>query len=763
MLVTRQPPARAAQKGIPSRGREGAIYLGASIALLGYAGATMFLLSQSITKIYGFPVSHDVRTQIEIALQACPMLAAIFMVLASPAREFLTERLIGRAQVVRPDRDNRIYRTAVTLAVNAILALAILAATAFALVAVCGPSRSALSPVTLWWVAGEFTFDLMLIGIFTTALYAVTRRLWLSLLLFTAYIAFVVFAGRHWGITSYIGFASGVPVLLTTYSDAPLYDAAGWMFRGYWACVALLLLSVLHFFSRAFGSRSQVLRPSLYFSIAALVLCVLAGVSIFRLQTYGLAKYKAASRFALPGSWKGEEGRLYLTRFKLLLNYTPREEAVAVRGSLQFANDTQSIHSAYFQLPALLHLDNLRVNGAGKYRTDVSAKYIRIQFENPLLPGKKAEVQYSGRIRAAGPFDLNVQAKVLPSGFFLTDSDFLLAARSISCIEPAQMKSRACGNTENYLTSDSASGEIIVTAPRELTVASPGEESIRSVDKATSEHVFNIAVPRLATFMVACAPFVQKVAISDDRKTTVHVYGSAAAAANGGYQAALAQRILSFYGTAWPAYSRPGLQVIETPAPLVEAVAFDGAIAIGDKIVSSRNPVSGSASSLLEFVMAHEIAHQWWGYRVVSARSPGRVFLLESFPQFAAYKYLSARGLFSEQKAVQNEKRRYQAARPRLRKSEVPLAQLETANELAYNRGPFVLFSLDKLGGGLLMNRLGDLITAYSHDLHGNAEPAQFLASLVEQVPEKHRQTARALLYKLDSDGVSERSMRSRH
>src|SRR5262249_8156918 len=156
---------------------------------------------------------------------------------------------------------------------------------------------------------------------------------------------------------------------------------------------------------------------------------------------------------------------------------------------------------------------------------------------------------------------------------------------------------------------------------------SPGEESIRSAGPLESEHVFDIAAPRLATFMVACAPFVEKVVASEDGNTAIRVYGSATAAAMGGFQAALAKQILGFYGKTWPAYARPDLQVIETPTPFGEAVSFEGALAISDKIITSRDPVSGSASSLLNFVMAHEIAHQWFGYRVVPARSPGRLFL----------------------------------------------------------------------------------------------------------------------------------------
>ena len=55
-------------------------YWGASlISLAVYVGALMWILSSNTAKIYGFPVSHDLRTLIEIALQIGPILAALFI------------------------------------------------------------------------------------------------------------------------------------------------------------------------------------------------------------------------------------------------------------------------------------------------------------------------------------------------------------------------------------------------------------------------------------------------------------------------------------------------------------------------------------------------------------------------------------------------------------------------------------------------------------------------------------------------------------
>jgi hypothetical protein len=439
------------------------------------------------------------------------------------------------------------------------------------------------------------------------------------------------------------------------------------------------------------------------------------------------------------------------------LTYSPQDSTVAVDGVLTFRNEMQPVETAYFQMPAPFVPDQLQIDGVGKYELQKVGKYIKVSLAESLQPGMQARIKYGGVIRSAGHFDLPVQAKILDGAFFLTDSDILLTARSAACIDAADSGRETtapktqCGSGENFLLSDMASGTTTVIAPRRFEVVSAGQESRRDLDENTVGTIFTTSSARLTTFMVACAPFAKTVLEAKDDGPAIHVYRSEAAI-NADAQGTLAQSVFSFYNRYWPAFSGSDLQIIETPTPVGEALAFDGAIAISDKIISSRDPVSGKTSNLLEFVMAHEIAHQWWGYSVVPGRSPGWRFVLESFPQFAAYKYLDHRGILDEQDALRNEKRRYESARARLRDRDLPLLQTEAPNELAYNKGPLALLTLDGLHGRSLMNRLGELTKKYSHEFHGTTDPEQLVVDLLEQLPQADRETARPLFYSVGYD-----------
>jgi hypothetical protein len=395
-------------------------------------------------------------------------------------------------------------------------------------------------------------------------------------------------------------------------------------------------------------------------------------------------------------------------------------------------------------MPALMEPEKLAIQGAGESSTASLGKYVQVKFSKELLPQQEVRISYEGVIRPAGSFDLAVQAKVLDSAFFLADSDILLTPRSAVCLGSA---SPACGDAENYLMSDQATGRIRVVVPEAFLVSSPGEGARSLMQDGRAEHIFEIATPQLATFMVAGAPFRESAAMSANG-VKIRVLRSPKTVADGNLEAPLAEKILSFYESVWPAYPQRELTILETPTPFGEALALQGTVAISDKIIGSRSPISGSVSNLLEFVMAHEIAHQWWGFGVVPTRTPGRLFVIESIPQFAAYKFLGKRGILNEEVARRNEEKRYQAARRRLGNREVALARAENADEVAYNKGPLVLLSLDQSSGTDMMGRLGSLFQSYSHGAHGRISPDELVTNLIAELPEGNRETARAFFFK---------------
>src|SRR5262245_31315087 len=102
----------------------------AAVALAAYTGLLFYVLARGTAKVYGFAVSYDPRTLIEVAVQICPMLAAVYMLLLSRVRD----RVIGFAAqqllVVRSRWSSQTARTVSTVAVNVAIAVIMAGATA---------------------------------------------------------------------------------------------------------------------------------------------------------------------------------------------------------------------------------------------------------------------------------------------------------------------------------------------------------------------------------------------------------------------------------------------------------------------------------------------------------------------------------------------------------------------------------------------------------------------------------------------------------
>ncbi|HYK00232.1 MAG TPA: hypothetical protein VE974_00655 [Thermoanaerobaculia bacterium] len=713
-----------------------------------YFALVAWLLSRGTVEVYGFRVVPESRTAIEIALRAFPIIAALFLIFVSSWRHNVIGGLAQRRFAGRPAP----YVLA-TVSISVFLAFVTTVLTAGA-IAVASRAWPDIPGTTLLWLAIGFIVDLTLIGIFTIFLHALTRRTWLTLLLFVLYAAFVIVFGTKWHLTSFIGFASTVPVRLSSYAAMPLYFAGEWLFRAYWIAAAGVLLVILHRFQPLEKSIVAAMidhdrekrRGSRRAIIAAVAVFLPLAIVLLQLQQNSLAKYRSVSmrRLERIGSANDLESRLRLRGYELALTYEPVRKTIRVSGAIALQNGPgTSLRVAYLQLPGVLTLEDVRLDGAGQHKLTRLRNYVYVEFPAPLPAGKNVRLLYSGVIHAANPFDLNVHDKVLPQAFFLTDSDLLIAPRRLSCFgAPPKGGSRrpAACESESYTLSDKATGTIRIVAPAGYTSVGPGTRTV-----AGTQSVFRVSPPQYNRFVIACARFATTIVPAAAGEPAIEVYR---AKREPGALAEISRAAVAFYQQHWPRYGRPALTILETPAPSGEAVTFDSVVALSERIVQTHDPITGGTSNLAEFVLAHEIAHEWWGYQAVPTKAPGSLFVLESFPQFSAYKYLDHRKILDIDTARRNETKWYERARKSSKKAESPLASLQSSElALAYHKGTLTLLSLDQTTGGALMPAFGKVLSRHGCDTCPPAAPQEIVASLIYELPSPAQPNARALLF----------------
>lgn len=179
--------------------------------------------------------------------------------------------------------------------------------------------------------------------------------------------------------------------------------------------------------------------------------------------------------------------------------------------------------------------------------------------------------------------------------------------------------------------------QLDLTLPHDLVVAAGGV-TLNVIDHPDRTRTWQIAGGPLRDLTVIAGPFQ---AISDSAAgatvTTYYLPGQQTAAKTGLAHAAASLRLYSdLYGP----YPYQKLDVVEAPLN-TRGMEYSGLVLIGQ--ATFRGP-----PDRLTFLVAHEVAHQWW-YALVGNNPYRYPWLDEGLAEYSAFEYY--RGIFGERKA----------------------------------------------------------------------------------------------------------------
>ena len=143
-------------------------------------------------------------------------------------------------------------------------------------------------------------------------------------------------------------------------------------------------------------------------------------------------------------------------------------------------------------------------------------------------------------------------------------------------------------------------------------------------------------------------------------------------------------------------YPHRQLKIVAEPHPRGGASAGPGLITVGDGLLAMRPDEDPRDVDFAFAVMAHEVAHQWWGHQLVPAHVEGAPLLTESLAWYSAMDVVEA-ALGPDHLDRLNGVLRlaYLAPQP---ESGVPLLRTVESFD-AYRKGPFAMYALRKYVG----------------------------------------------------------------
>jgi hypothetical protein len=174
--------------------------------------------------------------------------------------------------------------------------------------------------------------------------------------------------------------------------------------------------------------------------------------------------------------------------------------------------------------------------------------------------------------------------------------------------------------------------DVTLTAPDDVVLITPGVErrSARGDGVATTRFVSGPA----RDFPVLADPALIATS-AESGGTTITVYAPAGSEIGAGQVLDWASQALKVYGDRFGAYPYTTLDIVAVPDLI--GYEFPEMIWLGEERVADPEG-SGSRPTAVEFLVAHEVAHQWW-YGLVGSDPHRHAFLDEGLADYSAVLY----------------------------------------------------------------------------------------------------------------------------
>ena len=304
---------------------------------------------------------------------------------------------------------------------------------------------------------------------------------------------------------------------------------------------------------------------------------------------------------------------------------------------LQYVNDSgQSLNVIYFRLYAndpryaegSLNVADLAVDGKPvATRLSVDDTVLGVPLPSTLPTGASANITlgFTATIPVHPARSYGIFAVQPSAGTWLLAHWFpLLAGRDVNGweLDPVSLNG-------DPIFSNTALFDVSLTAPANLTLVTSGRAlATEPVGDAIRRRY--VTGPSRDFTIVADDDFAS--VSTEINGTTVTSYYNPEDAAGGARVLEYAVRALRLYGQLFGTYPYREMDLAEAPLRGAAGVEFPQLVFIGDSLYA---PATDANAHYLEFVVAHEVAHQWW-YALVGNNQYVDAFIDEGLAEYCS-------------------------------------------------------------------------------------------------------------------------------
>ncbi len=558
-----------------------------------------------------------------------------------------------------------------------------------------------------------------------------------------------------WGIL-FVWFVAGIFLNNMGYGDplynygrtpqVPLSDFVGsgsfWkgaaVFRLYWTCFAIILAVLAHLLwprGTDLALRSRARRLPRLASAPALAIGGVAAALMLASGAYAYYNIKILNRYETSDQaekFSADYERKYLkfeklpqpaiTRVALNVQLYPKRRMLVTEGSYALVNGgNEPITEVHVRKGGRdIEWQKLDIAGARLASDDEKFGYRIYRFDRPLAPGASATLAFKSRVWRRGFRASRPATDLIANGTFVNNTDFapligmdrngLLSDRTKrrrqglpSELRPARLEDMR-GTLHNYIHADWVMSDITLTTDAGQTPIAPGNQVSDVTANGRRTARFVSPAPILNFFSIQSARY--KVASEDHNGLKLSVFYHPGHDWNAAKMLRAMGTALDYYRAHFGPYQFNYARIIEFPGYSSFAQAFAGTMPYSETIGFNANTDDPEKIDFTTYVVAHEMAHQYWAHQVVGGDMQGATSMSETLAQYSALMVM--KHLYGPDKIrrfLKYELDNYLRSRAGEAVEEVPLGRVEEQGYIHYRKGAVAMYLLQERLGEDAVNR----------------------------------------------------------
>jgi len=411
-----------------------------------------------------------------------------------------------------------------------------------------------------------------------------------------------------------------------------------------------------------------------------------------------------------------------ITKVTLDAQLFPKQHRLDVNGRYDLRNDTgAAIREVHIrQGDRDTEYKNLYIAGARLVSNDEKFGYRVYRFETPLSPGAMSTLTFTAQIWHRGFRADDPPTDVIENGTFVNNRSYapaigmsrqgLLSDRTQRRRQglPAELRPTKLedlsGTRKNYIDADWVMSDITLTTDAGQVPIAPGNRVSDVTNGGRRTARFLSPAPILNFFSIQSADY--KVASRHHNGIKLSVFYHDGHDWNVDKMLKAMDAALDYYRANFGPYQFNYARIIEFPGYQSFAQAFAGTMPYSESIGFVADTNDPEKIDFTTYVVAHEMAHQYWAHQVIGADMQGGTLTSETLAQYSALMVMKR--LYGRDKIrrfLKYELDNYLRSRQGEAVEEVPLERVENQQYIHYRKGAVVMYLLQERLGEKAVNR----------------------------------------------------------